>query len=63
MYFRPATAVTVAVVMGGYRLVPWSGVRSVVSAPPRTLALGSASLAAPLPGPEAPKGGNNPAAG
>ena len=46
----PATAVTVAVVMGGYRLVPWSGVRSVVSAPPRT-------------SPPAPKGGSNPAAG
>ena len=54
MYFLPATAVTVAAVIGGYLLVPWSGVRSVVSAPARILALGSDSLAAPPPGPEAP---------
>ena len=39
MYFLPATAVTVDVVIGGYLLVPWSG-RSVVSAPARILALG-----------------------
>ena len=56
-YFWPATAVTVAVVMGGYSLVPWSGVRSVVSAPPRTLAFGSASLAAPPPGANGTQGG------
>ena len=36
--------------------MPWSGVRSVVSAPARILALGSDSLAAPPPGPEAPRG-------
>ena len=44
----------------GYRLVPWSGVRSVVSAPARILALGSDSLAAPPPGPKAIKGGEQP---
>ena len=35
----------------------WCAERGV---PPRTLALGSASLAAPPPGPTAPKGGEQP---
>ena len=46
---------------GDGRVSPGALVRCAergVCPPPRTLALGSASLAAPPPGPEAPKGGS-----